>query len=129
MKFLIDECLSLSLVKIAQDQGYQATHVNWLGLSSKGDWTIVQRSVEDSYVIVTNNATDFKLLIGREEIHAGLVCLNIAPDLILAKAFLHQERGAEVDEQIVDPGHQFPHGHVRKGIGKDGDNGLHFFRL
>ena len=86
MKFLIDECLSLSLVKIAQNQGYQATHVNWLGLSSKGDWTIVQRSVEDSYVIVTNNATDFKLLIGREEIHAGLVCLNIAPDLMSKKA-------------------------------------------
>ena len=86
MKFLVDECLSPNLVTIAQDQGYQATHVNWLGLSSKGDWAIVQRSVEDSYVIVTNNATDFKLLIGREEIHAGLVCLNIAPDRMSKKA-------------------------------------------
>ena len=86
MKFLVDECLSPNLVTIAQDQGYQATHVNWLGLNSKGDWAIVQRAVEDSYVIVTNNATDFTLLVGREEIHAGLVCLYIAPDRMSKKA-------------------------------------------
>jgi len=40
---LKDECLSPDLVSIAQTQGYQATHVIWLGL----DWTIVPRAVED----------------------------------------------------------------------------------
>ena len=40
----------------------------------------MQRAVEDDYVIVTNNATDFTSLVGREEVHGGLVCLNIAPN-------------------------------------------------
>ena len=79
MKFLIDECLSPDLVAIAQTQGYHATHVTRLGLASKQDWTLVRRAVEDEYVIVTNNAADFTSLVGREEVHAGLVCFYIAP--------------------------------------------------
>ena len=81
MKFLIDECLSPDLAAIARDRGfYQSMHVTWLGLASKPDWTLVRRAVEDSYVIVTNNTTDFTPLVEREEVHAGLVCINIAPD-------------------------------------------------
>lgn len=81
MKFLIDECLSPDLAAIARDRGfYQSMHVTWLGLRSKKDGILVRRAVEDGYVIVTNNSTDFTPLVGREEIHAGLVCLNIAPD-------------------------------------------------
>ena len=30
-------------------------------------------------ILVTNNAVDFTALYTREEIHAGLVCLNVAP--------------------------------------------------
>ena len=40
----------------------------------------MRRAVEDGYVIVTNNTTDFTPLVEREEVHAGLVCINIAPD-------------------------------------------------
>ena len=81
MKFLIDECLSPDLVAIARRKGfYESTHITWLGLHSASDWTIVLRAVEDGYVIVTNNTTDFTSLVGRETIHAGLVCLNIAPN-------------------------------------------------
>ena len=81
MKFLIDECLSPDLAAIARDRGfYQSMHVTWLGLRSKKDWTLVRRAVEDGYVIVTNNTTDFTPLVEREEVHAGLVCINIAPD-------------------------------------------------
>lgn len=47
---------------------------------SKPDWALVRRAVEDGYVIVTNNTTDFTPLVEREEVHAGLVCINIAPD-------------------------------------------------
>ncbi len=80
MKFLIDECLSPDLVEIARDRGFpSSTHVTWLGLRSKTDWTIVQRAVADGYVLVTNNTTDFTSLLGREDVHAGLVCLNVAP--------------------------------------------------
>ena len=47
MKFLIDECLHTSLVAIAQERGYQATHVNWIGLSGQADWTPLQCELFD----------------------------------------------------------------------------------
>ena len=83
MKFLIDECLSPELVALAHERGHgESTHVTWLGLRSCKDWSIVRRAIDDGYVLVTNNTTDFTSLLGREKLHAGLVCLNVAPGLM-----------------------------------------------
>ena len=60
VKFLIDECLSPELVLLAHERGHgESTHVIWLGLRSRKDWAIVRRAVDDGYVLVTNNTTDF----------------------------------------------------------------------
>ena len=40
---------------------------------------IVRRAVEEGYVLVTHNTIDFVSLVGREQVHAGLICLNVAP--------------------------------------------------
>ena len=40
------------------------------------------RAIDDGYVLVTNNTTDFTSLLRREKVHAGLVCLNVAPGLM-----------------------------------------------
>jgi predicted nuclease of predicted toxin-antitoxin system len=83
VKFLIDECLSSELVALAHERGHgESTHVAWLGLRSRKDWSIVRRAVEDGYVLVTNNTIDFTSLLGEESVHAGLVCLNAAPGLM-----------------------------------------------
>ena len=83
MKFLVDECLSPGLVALARIRGHGgSTHVTWLGLRSRKDWAIVRRAIDDGYVLVTNNMTDFTLLLRREKVHAGLVCLNVAPGLM-----------------------------------------------
>ena len=83
MKFLIDECLSPELAVIARARGFQeSTHVTWLGMRSRKDWTIVRRAIAEGFVLVTNDTVDFTALYKREEIHAGLVCLNIAPSLM-----------------------------------------------
>ena len=83
MKFLIDECLSPELVALARSRGFhESTHVTWLGMRSRRDWTIVQRAIDEGFVLVTNNTVDFRPLYEREEIHAGLVCLNVAPGLM-----------------------------------------------
>ncbi len=83
MKFLIDECLSPELARIARERGFgESTHVTWLGLRSRKDWAIVRRAVDNGYVLVTNNTTDFTPLLSRESVHAGLVCLNVAPGLM-----------------------------------------------
>ena len=79
MKFLIDECLSPELAAMARSRGFpESTHVTWLGMRSWKDWTIMRRVLQDGFILVTNNTSDFTALYGREEIHLGLVCLNFA---------------------------------------------------
>jgi len=83
VKFLVDECLSPDLVAIARARGHgESMHVTWLGLRSRKDWSIVRRAIDDGYVLVTNNSTDFMSLLRRQKIHAGLVCLNVAHGLM-----------------------------------------------
>jgi predicted nuclease of predicted toxin-antitoxin system len=83
VKFIIDECLSPELVARARARGFhESTHVTWLGMRSRKDWAIVRRAIEEGFVLVTNNTVDFKALYAREDIHAGLVCLNVAPGLM-----------------------------------------------
>ena len=83
MKFLIDECLSPTLAMIARASGFpESTHVTWLGLRSRNDWSLVCRAIEDGYVLVTNDSADFTALMEREHNHPGLVCLNVAHGLM-----------------------------------------------
>ena len=83
MKFLIDECLHTSLVSTATDQGHEAYHVNWLGLSGTTDWNLMPKIVADGLTFVTNNARDFRKLFAREPIHAGLIIIvpQVTPSL------------------------------------------------
>jgi predicted nuclease of predicted toxin-antitoxin system len=83
MRFLIDECLHESLVEVAHAAGFEATHVNHLGLSGKPDWDLAERIGEDEFTFVTNNRVDFILLFGDMELHAGLIILvpNVVPAL------------------------------------------------
>jgi predicted nuclease of predicted toxin-antitoxin system len=79
VKFLVDECLSPALVRMARARGFhESTHVTWLGLASRKDWTIARRAIDDGFVFVTNNRIDFAAFYARQEIHVGLVCLNVA---------------------------------------------------
>jgi len=83
MRFLIDECLHESLVGVAHGAGFEATHVNHLGLSGKPDWELADRIVKDEFTFVTNNRVDFIRLFGRMELHAGLIIIvpNAAPTI------------------------------------------------
>ena len=83
MRFLIDECLHESLVPVAHDAGFDATHVNHLGLSGKPDWELADRIVTDEFTFVTNNRIDFLRLFGKIQLHAGLIVLvpNVTPEL------------------------------------------------
>ena len=83
MRFLIDECLHESLVGVAHSAGFDASHVNHLGLSGKADWELADRIVEGEFTFVTNNRVDFIGLFGKMELHAGLIVIvpNLAPAL------------------------------------------------
>ena len=38
----------------------------------------MQHAISDDWVLVTNDTTNFVTLVGREDMHPGLVCLNFA---------------------------------------------------
>lgn len=83
MKFLIDECLSPSLARIARERGFpESTHATWIGLRSRQDWAVVRRAVADGYVVVTQDTADFSALLERETVHPGLLCMTVAHGLM-----------------------------------------------
>ena len=75
MRFLIDECLSVDLVTIAGDSGHEAQHVAHVGRAGWKDWNVVRYASAGDFVLVTNNASDFRRLYTTEPLHAGLVIL------------------------------------------------------
>ncbi len=83
MRFLIDECLHESLVGVACRTGFEATHVNYLGLSGKPDWELAERIVNDEFTFVTNNRVDFLRIFALTELHNGLIIIvpNAVPAL------------------------------------------------
>ncbi|MFZ1430226.1 MAG: DUF5615 family PIN-like protein [Geminicoccaceae bacterium] len=86
MKFLIDECLSPELTRLARVQGHgESSHVVWLGLAGRKDWKLKPLVLAGDWTFVTRNAVDFRgppMKPGSKgqyadvTIHAGLVCLN-----------------------------------------------------
>lgn len=78
MKFLIDECLSPDLTQLAWDAGFECAHVGRIGRRGAKDWQHVQRAIDGDWILVTRDTTDFVALVGREEMHPGLVCINFA---------------------------------------------------
>ncbi|HXN84573.1 MAG TPA: DUF5615 family PIN-like protein [Candidatus Binataceae bacterium] len=80
MRFLIDECLSTSLLQTAYDAGHGAQHVTRLGKSGASDQELVGYAGEQDLIIVTNNARDFRKLMETADIHPGL--LIIVPNVV-----------------------------------------------
>ena len=106
MRFLIDECLHESLVGVAHAAGFDATHVNHLGLSGKPDWALAERISKDEFTFVTNNRADFIHLFGSMELHAGLIVLipNVVPALqrALFAAALRYLAGRDLVSTVIE---------------------------
>ena len=87
MKFLIDECLSLSLAELAIEAGYLGSaHVNYRGMRQDKDWVLMEKILAQDWTFATRNSDDFRPRSGSAskapcylgvELHAGLVCLNL----------------------------------------------------
>jgi hypothetical protein len=81
VRFLIDECLHTSLVEVAKKAGHEGHHVNWRAWSGFKDHQLREVILREEFVFVTNNARDFRKLMGESELHAGLIVVvpNVAP--------------------------------------------------
>jgi predicted nuclease of predicted toxin-antitoxin system len=75
MRFLIDECLTTLLVEVAHSAGYEAQHVVRIGKAGWMDWNVADYAGEGDFILVTNNASDFRKIYTTKELHAGLVIL------------------------------------------------------
>jgi predicted nuclease of predicted toxin-antitoxin system len=75
VRFLIDECLSVDLVAVAGVSGHEAQHVARIGRAGWKDWNVVRYAREGDFILVTNNASDFRQLYAAQPLHAGLVIL------------------------------------------------------
>jgi predicted nuclease of predicted toxin-antitoxin system len=74
-RFLIDENLSSRLVEPARARGYEAMHVNHLGLRTEVDWDLLRVVAAQDWVLVTNNAIEFRGRYREIELHPGVVFL------------------------------------------------------
>jgi hypothetical protein len=74
-RFLIDENLSPALVEPARQRGFEAMHVNHLGLRTETDWDLLKVIAEQDWVLVTNNAIEFRGRYRDIELHPGVVFL------------------------------------------------------
>jgi predicted nuclease of predicted toxin-antitoxin system len=92
-RFLIDENLSPALVEPARRRGYEAMHVNYLGLHTETDWDLLKVIAEQDWVLVTNNAIEFRGRYRDIELHPGVIFLlpavRRAEQLRLFEAALH----------------------------------------
>jgi predicted nuclease of predicted toxin-antitoxin system len=75
MRFLIDECLPPALTVIANQEGHEAQHVVHIGKAGWSDQNVVRLAAEGDFIVVTNNASDFRKLYAAQPLHAGLIIL------------------------------------------------------
>lgn len=111
MKFLIDECLSPELAKIALTQGHgETSHIVWLKLAGLKDWELKPIILDGDWTFVTKNSVDFrgpkdkrgtKGQYADVAIHAGLICLNGPPGMDLnLQVELFEEALRELEDNL-----------------------------
>jgi predicted nuclease of predicted toxin-antitoxin system len=75
VRFLIDECLSPALVKVAHEAGHEAYHVVHHGWGGLTDARLLTHLLDQDLILVTNNGSDFLALLGAVELHPGLIII------------------------------------------------------
>jgi predicted nuclease of predicted toxin-antitoxin system len=68
------------LVTVARQAGHEAHHVAHIGRAGWKDWNVVRYARNGDFILVTNNASDFRRLYAAQPLHAGLVILLPAVD-------------------------------------------------
>lgn len=113
MKFLIDEMYGERVAELLVERGHGAAHVRAIGLGGAPDGDVLARAVDDSRVLVTENAADFLPLLGQRQ-SAGL---PMTPVLIALTArrgragALHAQIADDIANWAVDNPDPYAHAH------------------
>ena len=79
MKFLIDECLSPQLAKMAIEKGHDETsHIVWMKKGGLEDWELKPIILEGDWTFVTKNSVDFRGPKDKPG-HQGTICRRRHP--------------------------------------------------
>lgn len=98
-RFLIDENLSVRLPEAARRRGFEATHVIHLGLRQWKDWNILEVVERNGWILVTNNAMEFRSRYRAIELHPGVIFL--VPSVRRRQQILLFE--AALDDLAINP--------------------------
>ena len=107
MRFLIDECLHTSLTDVANRAGHEAHHVTWRGWSGFKDHQLREAILREEFVFVTNNARDFRKLMGATELHAGLIVIlpNVTPPIqreLFQRALVEASKLPDMVNKVIE---------------------------
>jgi predicted nuclease of predicted toxin-antitoxin system len=76
VRLFFDECLSPALARRLNASGlHDAVHPLDVGRRGEPDRKVLERCLAEDRVIVTENARDFRKLVGQVELHPGLIIL------------------------------------------------------
>jgi len=76
VKLFIDECLPPDFaLRLNELGGFDAAHPLHVGRRGEPDHRVLARCLDEERVIVTQNARDFRHLLGRQVRHPGLIIL------------------------------------------------------
>lgn len=75
MRFLIDECLHTSLIRVANEAGHEAHHLVYRAWAGLEDYELRAIILREEFVFVTNNGRDFLELLAETELHPGLMII------------------------------------------------------
>lgn len=107
MRFFIDECLSPALAQRLNATGdHDALHPRDYGRLGERDDTVLRRCLDEDRIIVTENARDFRRLVGAADIHPGLIILpSVARETawrLLSAAVADLAAQANPDQALVN---------------------------
>ena len=76
MRLFLDECLSPRIAATLNAEGtHIAVHPRDFGGLGAPDHEVLSRCIDQDFVLVTQNARDFRSLVNTRDIHPGLVIL------------------------------------------------------
>jgi predicted nuclease of predicted toxin-antitoxin system len=75
LRFFVDECLSPEYAVRLGSMGYDAIHPLHVGRRGEPDHVVRDRCIAEDRVIITENMSDFRALLGGADLHPGLIGL------------------------------------------------------
>ena len=75
MRLFLDECVSPRIADPLNADGHVVTALRDVGGLGEPDHKVLRRCIDEDFVLVTQDARDFRNLVAREEIHPGLIIL------------------------------------------------------